>query len=56
MNNQLQPNTITAQNEMNKMIKGKVKLTRAEIHEKLKRYLFDFCELKPEIINSIAVF
>jgi hypothetical protein len=56
INSQLQPNTIPAQEEMNKMIKRKVKLTRTEIHEKLKDYLFNFCELTPEIVDSIAVF
>ena len=56
MNNQLQPNSIPAQEEMNKMIKRKVKLTRVEIYEKLKDYLFDFCQLTPEIVDSIAVF
>ena len=36
--------------------RNKIIATRAQIHTKLKNYLFDFCELTPEIVDSIAVF
>jgi hypothetical protein len=36
--------------------KNKKIATSAEIHTTLKNYLFDFCELDPKIVDSIAVF
>jgi hypothetical protein len=55
MNNQLQLQNIMRQKEIVEMIERK-KLTSSEIYSKLKDYLFDFCKLTPEDIDSIAVF
>jgi hypothetical protein len=49
-NNTKQDNTISEKN------RNKTTFTLAVIHKKLKEYLFDFCELYPEIVDSIAVF
>jgi hypothetical protein len=52
MNNQINRN----RQEVKELINRKVKLTRTQIYEKLREYLFDFCKLTPEDIESIAVF
>jgi len=54
MNNQLQPNQIPAQKEMENFIKRKKTITNFK--KDLKEYLFDFCQLKPEEVDSLAVF
>jgi hypothetical protein len=54
MNNQLQPDQIPAQKEMENFIKRKKTITN--LKKDLKEYLFDFCQLKPEEVDLLAVF
>ena len=54
MNNQLKISNFNLQKEMENFIERKKTIT--DFKKDLREYLFGFCELEPEVVDSIAVF